>query len=208
MAKELHLLVVSKTTVVSSWIFVPKSSSYTWFQHKSSKQVTYKEPGTTHLPTGSASLGPYPIRPTWFLCLSGEMAKFGWDVFSDPFANIDSDHFPVLTKVRANRAGILSRSLRRQSQTWTNMWIHSSTQLILAMNRRRDGMCWGKYIYTPSLTIYRYRQSNQAALNLMSARGDARLTGDLAAVHLFNKIIKSARKDKKQWLDEQLEENN
>jgi len=50
---------------------------------------------------------------------------------------------------------------------------------------------------------------SQATLNLISARGDAKLTGDLAAVHLFNKEIKkSARKDKKQWLDEQLEENN
>ena len=198
--------------------------SNTWFQHSSSKQVTFKDPGTTRLPTDFASWDPFDFAQLDF-CLCPERWKnIVQDVFSDPFGNIHSDHFPILAKVKMSLGArqISARKpcwdfKRATEETLINMNTQVGTQLASKQPNDEPGQKWEELrdIYLAALTDHIPKRVQQprkewispATLDLIAARGEARKAGDLEAVEKYNKSIKkSARQDKKAWLNSQLED--
>lgn len=196
----------------------------TWFQHSSSKQVTFKEPGTSRLPRGSAVWDPSQFAQLDF-CLCPERWKNTvQDLVSDPFANIHSDHFPILAKVKlslgANRS--VSHKPRWDFQRATetsinNMNHHLGVQLGTRQLTDEPEQRWEELqdMYLTAIEshipkhVHKPRKEwiSPATLKLIAARGEAWNGGDLEAVERLNKTIKkSARQDKKAWLNSQLAE--
>ena len=71
-----------------------------WFTHPPGKQVTYKEPGTKHLPCNNYSWDPQDFAHIDF-CLTPRCWRNSCaTVFSQPRANLDSDLFPLAACLR------------------------------------------------------------------------------------------------------------
>ena len=111
-------------------------------------------------------------------------------MLSDPFANIDSDHFPVLTRVRLALGA--KRQVERQprwdfkqvsEEAVTNMNKHLDTQLDTLVFSNEPSQRWDalREVYLHAITNHVPVQTqqprkdwiSQAILNLISARGDA-----------------------------------
>ncbi|CAE7263960.1 unnamed protein product [Symbiodinium natans] len=200
--------------------------SNTWFKHNSAKQVTYREVGTAALPHASASWDPN-LFAQLDLCLTPRRWRnFVRDVSSDPWANVDSDHFPLLAKVR------LKLGARRQQAPRPRWDFHSaSPRNIREMNEALEARLnevaghedvsqkWDflREVFVQAMDehIPKYQFAprkpwiSQSTLDLITRRGVLRSQGDLQQVAKYNKDIKrSAKRDKKNWLEEQLQSNS
>lgn len=200
--------------------------SNTWFKHSSARQVTYREVGTTALPHASVSWDPN-LFAQLDLCLAPRRWKnIVRDVSSDPWANVDSDHFPLLVKVR------LKLGARRQQIPRPRWDFHSASprnirEMNEALEARLNNMegsedvskTWDllREVFVQAMDehIPKYQFAprkpwiSQSTLDLITRRGVLRSQGDLQQVSEYNKDIKrSAKRDKKNWLEEQLQSNS
>ena len=62
--------------------------------------MTYQEPGTSVLPCGSPCWDPFQFAQLDFGLCPERWKNVVEDVASDPFANVHSDHFPLLAKAK------------------------------------------------------------------------------------------------------------
>ena len=193
--------------------------SNTWFQHSFSKQVTYKEPGTSVLPSGSAFWDPSLFAQLDY-CLCPERWKnVVRDVASDPFANVHSDHLPLMAKVKLSlgaRKAVASKPCwdfqRATEETIDSLNQNVGTQLNSRQLTDEPGKQWEELreIYLAAIHEHIPKRVQQprkewishATMTLIAARGEARKVGDLETVEQYNKRIKkSARQEKKAWLN-------
>ena len=196
--------------------------SNTFFEHPPSRQVTYKEVGTTTLPPSNACWSPHKFAQLDLCLTPGRWKNIVQDVVSDPWANVDSDHFPVLTKVKLVLG---ARKLPAPRPRWDFQTVLPGSVQALNQNiennlpvqhlgddptTRWDAL---REVYLNALDQHIPKQArqplkpwiSQGTLDLIARRGEARNHGDLTQVAQYNRDIKrAARRDRKHWLDDRL----
>ena len=197
--------------------------SNTWFQHPSSKQVTYKEVGTSYLPPAGTDWDPQLYAQLDFCLAPRRWKNVVRDVFSDPWANVDSDHFPLLIRIKP---ALGARSFAPQRPRWDFSRASQNAQnafnsyIVSELSALPDDVDtdthWHRLreVYVNAMTAHIPRHIwtprkpwiSAHTLGLIHHRGILRTQGDLSLVAQCNKDIKrSARRDKKTWLDDRIQ---
>ena len=198
--------------------------SNTWLTHPPGKQVTYKEPRTKHLPCNNHSWDPQDFAEIVFCLTPRRWRNSSTTVFSSRRANLDSDHFPLVACVpfklgaKPKPAKYIRWDFRQASQTSLDdmngaieQQLNSSQRVVTNTTDKWEDLS-KVYLVAISCHIPRYSVKpsrpwiSESTLQLLARRGRFRTEGDMAQVAEFNREIrKAARRDKRAWLDEQLQ---
>ena len=196
----------------------------TWFTHPPGRQVTYREPHTKTLPATNSDWSPQDFAQL-DLCLTPQRWRNSCtDVYSQPRANLDSDHFPLVVCMRV-KLGAKSKPAKYARWDFAN----ASQESIAAMNREIEerldrtnlqggglSQVWEQLSNTYAKAIEHHVPKivfkpkkpwiSEDTLQLIEQRGRLRVQGDMEAVAKLNRDIrKAAKQDKRTWLDEQLQ---
>ena len=188
------------------------------------KQVTYKEPGTKQLPYANQDWDPQEFAQIDFCLAPMRWRNSCITVFSQPRANLDSDHFPLVTCLRVklgaqpkparyikwdfrqatlDNVENMNKAIEQQVDnplsmegSSTDIWEDLSKIFLMAIDRHIP-----QRVAKPSRPWI-----SEATLQLLERRGQLRMQGDLEQVAELNREIRrAAKRDKRIWLDEQLE---
>lgn len=194
----------------------------TWFQQPPAKQVTFKEPSTHFLPSDNNSWDPAHFAQLDFCLVPQRWRNSCINVYSQPRANLDSDHFPVVLLLQVNLGARprAARCARWDFKQATAAQIDAMNQTInttLEQNflHQDPTVRWGALstLFAQAIDEHIPRQTvqpkqpwiSQTTLDLLARRGQIRLEGDMDQVAELNKEIrKAAKRDKRKWLEEQL----
>ena len=197
----------------------------TWFQQPSGRQVTYKEPGTRFLPPTNSRWDPHDFAQLDFCLIPRRWRNACQSIYSQPRANLDSDHFPVVLHLRI-KLGAKQNPVRYPRWNFRNATadqVDSMNQELemtqaldpAPLNNPDPTQRWGALsaLYVQALDKHIPKQRaqprqpwiTQGTLDLIERRGQLRTQGHMDKVADLNKEIRKAAKvDKRTWLDEQL----
>ena len=194
----------------------------TWFQQPAAKQVTFKEPSTHFLPPDNTDWDPANFAQLDFCLLPQRWRNSCKNIYTQPRANLDSDHFPVVLclQVKLGAKPKAAHRPRWDFQQATAAQIDAMNDTITTMLESeipyQDPTArWGTLstLYAQAIDTHIPKQTlqpkqpwiTQTTLNLLERRGQLRQQGDLAQVAELNKTIRKAAKlDKRKWLEERL----
>ena len=196
----------------------------TWFKHPPGKQVTYKEPHTKVLPDNNCDWSPQDFAQLDLCLIPQRWRNACTDICSQPRANLDSDHFPVKVCMRV-KLGAKAKPARYAKWDFNG----ATKETIASMNKDiEDGIAnenlkegrptdiWHKlssaYLQAIERNIPKISSRprkpwiTQSTLDLLEERGRLRQQGDMTKVAELNRDIrKAAKRDKRNWLDGQLQ---
>ena len=196
----------------------------TWYKQPPGRQVTYSAPGTQHLPPDNSNWDPDKFAQLDFILVPRRWRNACRNVFSQPRANLDSDHFPVVALMQ------YKLSVRKRQPKPRHFQFRGATaSQLTAMNQEIDQALdatnplasdptrqWQTLsaVYIQALDRHIPTQHNAPrhpwitnhTLQLIERRGLLRTQGCMDLVADLNKQIKRAAKaDKRAWLNTQLE---
>ena len=195
----------------------------TWFQKPQGKQVTYHEPGVQTLPATNAEWDPTEFAQLDLCLVPSRWRNACVNVYSQPRANLDSDHFPLHVTLCLKLG---ARPRRPPAIAWD--FPAATTQHVIALNKTIEERLlthlpqsdptqrWEalETIFHEAIdtNIPKRRHKPRKpwikpdTLALIETRGRLREQGDLAQVKELTKQIRTAAKaNKREWLDQQLE---
>ena len=169
----------------------------TWFEHPAGRQVTYHAPGVDHLPSTNDVWDPVQFAQLDLCLVPMRWRNACLNIFSQPRANLDSDHFPVMISLRVKLG---ATSTIRTMPTWD--FSAATADQLAAMNRdiadqvNRVGggvdcaQRWESLhrLYVTAITAHIPRKYHrprkpwirERTLDPIRQRGAARALGDLA----------------------------
>ena len=105
----------------------------TWYKQPPRRQVTYSAPGTQHLPPDNSNWDPDKFAQLNFILVPRRWRNACRNVFSQPRANLDSDHFPVVALMQYKLS-----ARKRQPKPRHFQFRKATASQLTAMNQEID----------------------------------------------------------------------